>query len=250
VRLAVLSHDAGAVDQKPDREVHDPDIMYELVDRPLEECGIYRYEGLEPAFRQRSGEGYGMLLGYADIEEPFRRLVLELEQARAELHRRGNRHDVPVLPGKVRQRFAGDLGIGERGAGLLYAGGQVERTDAVEARRVHLRGQVTLPLFRQHVDHLGPVVYLFYPLKDSDELGHVMTVNGPEVEDAHVLEELAGNDHLFEAVEKTGYEIEEKVSDPGHPLDQGHRRAADAVVHGARDDPREVFRHRTHVLRD
>ena len=71
VRLAVLSDDARAIGDELDRKVRQTDVVYDLVERALEEGGVDRDEGIETVGGHPGRHADGVLLGDADIEHPI-----------------------------------------------------------------------------------------------------------------------------------------------------------------------------------
>src|ERR1043166_529396 len=70
VRRTVLPGAAGAVEREDDRQIHDRDVVEDLVERALQEGRVDRGNRLHPLRRQAAAERHGMFLGDADVEHP------------------------------------------------------------------------------------------------------------------------------------------------------------------------------------
>jgi len=106
-----LIHDIGIMNLPVHRQVHDADIVNELIHGPLEKSGVYRHKGPVPETSQSAGKGDGVLFGDAHIKEAAGRDFFEFRKAGAELHGCGNRHDAFFPPCDHRQGTAGYLRI-------------------------------------------------------------------------------------------------------------------------------------------
>src|SRR5512138_2730836 len=149
----VVRHDAGPVEDEDDRQVHEADVVVELVVGPLQERRIDGHDGLEAGEGQPRGEGHGVLLGDADVEEPLRQLLRELFQARALAHGRGDGQDLLVLLRDLDHGLA--EGGRERRAPFLLkrlAGRDLERPRAVELLRMEPGRLIALALLGDALD--------------------------------------------------------------------------------------------------
>ena len=68
-------------------------------------------DGSHPFHGQAAGKGYGVLFTDAHVEEAGGELLVEIHQAGAIGHGRGNGHNLGVLPGQAHQGVAKDLGV-------------------------------------------------------------------------------------------------------------------------------------------
>ena len=80
---AVLADEPGPVDREQDRLVVLADVVDGLVEGALEERRVDGDDRAHPAHREAGGEGDGVLLGDADVEEPLRERGLERREAGA-----------------------------------------------------------------------------------------------------------------------------------------------------------------------
>ena len=70
MRLAIIAHDASAVDGENDRQILDADIVNELIIGPLQEGRVDCYNRNKPLGGQPSGERDSVLLANANVEDP------------------------------------------------------------------------------------------------------------------------------------------------------------------------------------
>src|SRR5690606_27884091 len=112
MRCAVGSHEPGAIDREPDRQVLDRDIMDDLVESALQEGGIDRRERLVALGGESRRKGYGMLFGNAHIEYAPGKFLAEKVQSGSIRHGRRNGDDLVVLARFLHQSLGKYLGIG------------------------------------------------------------------------------------------------------------------------------------------
>ncbi len=142
----VLADQARAVHRDHDRQVVLADVVDFLVERSLQERGIQRHDRPLPCQGHARGEGDGMLLGDAHVDEAVRELGLEEMEAGAGGHSGGDGHDAPILPGQLDQlggeveRVVAWPGAGRRSGG--FRGSAAVRGSpgyVLVARRFHRR---------------------------------------------------------------------------------------------------------------
>ena len=107
--LAVLADDAGAVRNQGYRQVLQADIMHNLVERPLEESGVDGHEGVKPRRCHPSRHADGVLLRYANIEDPVREVFPYFRKPRALQHSRGYADYRLVVSHQLAYRLGKDL---------------------------------------------------------------------------------------------------------------------------------------------
>src|SRR5581483_10817701 len=115
VGLAVVADDAGAVEGEGDRQVLDADIVHDLVIAALEEGGVDGDDRPESLGGETAGEGYGVLLRDADVEDAIRVGLLGGDQAGALEHRGGDRDHAPVEPHELGGGIGEDFRVGRGG---------------------------------------------------------------------------------------------------------------------------------------
>ena len=81
VRLAVLTDDASAVGNQFDRQILYADVVDNLVERPLQERGVDRDEGVEAVRRHSRRHADGVLFSNTDIENLVREFGLQFRQS-------------------------------------------------------------------------------------------------------------------------------------------------------------------------
>ena len=111
----VGADESSPIDREANRQRLDRDVMHDLIVASLQERRINRAKRLEAFGRQARREGYGMLLGDADVERPLRKRLGEYVDASACGHRRRHGDDAIVLDGRLYQIFAENLRVGGRG---------------------------------------------------------------------------------------------------------------------------------------
>ena len=78
----IRADEPGAIERETDRQVLQRHIMHDLVIGALQKGGIDGTEWPHPVAGKPGGEGHRVLLGDADIEETFRKPLLEEIRAR------------------------------------------------------------------------------------------------------------------------------------------------------------------------
>ena len=143
---AVVAGDAGAVDAEDHREPVQADVVDELVPRTVQERGVDRDDGAQPAHRHARGGGDRVLLGDADVEATVGEALGEVEQPGGARHARGDRHDLRVLVAELDERVGERAGVRRRAAlAVRHAGLGIERADVVEALLVVGLGRARSP---------------------------------------------------------------------------------------------------------
>src|SRR5438552_14565315 len=69
MRSSVVTDDPSAVYREHDRQPLDCDVVHDLVESTLKEGGVHRDDRHDALRRKAGGEGHGVLLADADVEE-------------------------------------------------------------------------------------------------------------------------------------------------------------------------------------
>ena len=148
VRPAVVAGDAAAIERESDRQVHETDVVEDLVETALQEGRVDRHDRPHAAEREAAGERHRMLLGDAGVQEAIGELLGERNQTGAVGHRGGDRDDPRIVLGEPDGRLAENGGVGGRRPGLplLDPGDGIERRGAVVLDRFVLGVLVALAL--------------------------------------------------------------------------------------------------------
>ena len=77
MRFAVGAYEPRAVDPEHDLEILKTYVVQELIEAPLQERGINAEHGDRARDSHARRHCYGVLFGYADVEETVRELPLE-----------------------------------------------------------------------------------------------------------------------------------------------------------------------------
>ena len=147
-----------------------------------------------PSHGQARGEGDGVLLGDADVEEALGQRLLQLVERGALGHRGGDADDRRVALRQLDQRVAEDILILRRLARLLLhlAGDGIIGAGAVELGRLGLGEVAAAALLRDDLDEDRAVASRLAPAEDLDHLLGVVAVEGAEEGEAQLLEDDAG----------------------------------------------------------
>ena len=192
VRPAVVADEAGAVQEEADGQMLQGDIVDDRVVGALQERRVDGADGLHALGGQAGGEGDGVLLGDADIEEALRVELLELAQAGAVGHGGGDADDLIVGLRQVVQGLGEGLGVGDaRRLGLHPAVVGAELRQAVVGAAVGLGVGDALALDGQDVDQDRAFEALDVP-EGVEQALDVVAVHRADVGEAHLLEEQAG----------------------------------------------------------
>ena len=218
--------------------------MQEHIVGPLEEGGIDGCNGDHALLGKTGGHADGLTLGNSHVKKAVGVSGGKVVQPRAVLHRGGDRADAPVLVGNGAEGPPEGIREGHAGFRCGASGLLVEGTDAVEAVRVLLGGRVALALPGQHVQE-DRAVHLLCLAQEVDQAIDVVSVNGADVFQTHVVEHIRADqpalEPLLEAVdapvEGTAHRdparepappfFDLEIALPGADVGQVPRRAAD-----------------------
>ena len=183
---AVVAHQSGPVDGQHHVQPKQSDVLHDLVIAPLKEGGIQRHHGNHALLRQASGHGNGVLFSDAHIKGPFGKTPLEIQNAGASGHGRGNGTDPVILLRQFFQALAEGIGEGFHLGGQLFSRLGVEFTDAVEFGRVLLGKGIALALLGQHMDQHG-LFQIPGPAQQGDQAGQVVAVHRAQIGQTHIF---------------------------------------------------------------
>ena len=152
MRRPVLAADARPVHQEADRQLLQAHVHSDLVKGPLQKRFVNRHEGPHPARRHAGGQGDGVFLSDAHVEQPIREALVEGAKARAFRHGGGDHAN--ILPGFRQFRNIIPAHCANRRA--AFAAGtsrfNVERSHAVVFFRCFLRLVKAAALLGDHMD--------------------------------------------------------------------------------------------------
>ncbi len=249
MRCAVRADEPGAIDSEADRQVLNRHVVHELVVAALQEGRIDRAEGLVAFRGQAGGERHRMLLGDADIEHPIGKDRFHSVEPSPVRHGRGNADDLRVATRLLDQRVGEDTGVGGRvGLGLrLRARDHVKRGNAVVLVIGRFGRRIALALLGHHVHEHRAVLHVAHILQDRQKMVEIVAVDRPDVVEAELLEQgAAGPEIAAVFLGKPGLVV--------HELRQATREllggAAQRTIGAARDEAREIGRHRAGRRRD
>ncbi len=225
--------------------------MENLVVGPLHEGGVDGHDGDDPLRRHPRGEGHPVLLRDPHVEEALGEHLRVGVEPRPAAHGRRDGHDLRVRPGELDHRPAEDLRVAGDAArvGGQVARAGVEGADAVELRGLQLGEGVALPLFRQHVDQHGPVVFLDVA-QHGDEMVEAVPLQGSHVLEAQLLEEGPGGQEALEGLLGLAREPDHLLAHVGDAPEKLLHVVAQPGDPAARHDLVEVGRQGAHVGRD
>ena len=188
-----------------------------------------------------------MLFGDRDVEVPVGEALLEFDEPGTLAHRRRDAHDTRVLFSAVAEPLAEDLRIGRAGGFLLEqrAARRIVGARPVPLDRVGLGRRITLALLRDHVQELRAGEHA-HVAKRRDQRIHVVPVHRPDVVEAHLLEQRAGQHHAL----GVHFRAARKFPCRGHRAQHLLAALAQVRVHAPGHQSRKVIRQRPDVLRN
>ena len=151
---------AGAVEAEDDRQVLKGDFLEDLVVRALEERAVDVDDRPGAGLGHAGGEGDGVALADADVEELAREGVADLLELVPLAHRGGDHGDLGVAAAGFEQRIADGVGVGAARRGLERddaVARLLKRRRGVELDRVFHRRLEAVPLVGQDVEQDRPV---------------------------------------------------------------------------------------------
>ena len=247
---AVVTGHAGAIEDERHTRTMQRAVQEHLVDRAIEECRVDGDHGMQAGVGHAGGACRCVLLGDADVEGAVGILLREAIQAGGTQHGRGDAHDAGVLSPDRHELVGEDgrPGATRRTQGLPCLG--INHADAVEpVGLVLLGGGVAATLLGDHVDDDRPGEVARATQRVLD-LERVVTVDGPDVLQAQVLEHpLRGNDvlqpllHAVESLVDGGADDRRALQGASSPLQEplvALRRTQRREVMGQPADGRRV----------
>ena len=195
-----IRNGSRAVDADDDRKVVQADVMEDVVQCALQECGIDGDDGAEALAGEAGREGDGVGFRDACVETTFWILFHKFFETSSLEHCRGDDGHFWVL---FCQRCDGlREGVGEgraRGFFQRFAGGDVEGGDAMVVVRFRFGGLVAFSFDGQQMEEDRAVRRQFG--QDAAEFADVVAVDGTEIAKPKFLEENAiGHEEAFEGV--------------------------------------------------
>ena len=188
----VLSHEPRAVEAQHHGQFLERHVVDHLVVGALHEGGVDVAERLHPRRRETCGEGHGVFLLYADVEEAVRLFGGEPAHAAAVCHGRGYPYHPPVPARQVAEHLAEYvlIAVMDVALGVPFGRFGIESAWSVPCGRILLSRGIALPLERQAVEYARPL-YVPEPAQGVDHLFHVVAVYGAEVPESQRLEHVA-----------------------------------------------------------
>ena len=165
--------------------------MDDLVVRALRESGVDVAERLHPAGGKPGGEGHGVLLLDAYVEELLRMAGGQPVHPAALRHRGGDADDRGVLLRQFAEHFAEDVlvtVVGVRGVDA-FAGLRIEMAGRVPGDGIRFRGSVAFPLEGEAVQQARSRE-LVQAAQRLDDFVDVIAVDRTEVAEAQRLEDV------------------------------------------------------------
>ena len=242
--LAVLTDQPGAVHAEDDGQFLDRDVVDDAVVGALQERRIDRHDGPDALRGQAGGERGRVRFGDAHVEEAARPFLLEDVRARPRGHRGRDRHEVGVLGGELRDRFAEHLGPLRRPRidRFEHARHRIVRRARVILFEVRLGKREALSFFCDHVDH-ARALERGHELQRLDDAGDVVPRDWPEVAEPQLFEQHPGRPQILDAFLDRLRELDKAL--PAHEvrglLDHRLHPLADAVGDRAGNDGSEVL---------
>ena len=189
---AVGADQPGAVHGEAHRQILDRDVVDDLVVGALQEGRIDGAERPVALRGEAGGEGHRMLLGNADVEGAVGKGRLDLVEAGARRHRRGDRDDLLVARHFVLQRLGEHRGIGRRAAArtlVLLARDDVELDHAMIFVGGIFGRAIALALLGHDMDQDRAFLGVADILEDFDQRLDIMAVDRADIIEAQLLEQ-------------------------------------------------------------
>ena len=222
---AVRSGDPGPIEHDGHACPVQGDVHQHLVERPVEEGGVQRDDGVQAAGGQSRRGGQGVLLGDAHVEGPGRVGRLEPSQAGGVQHGGRDGDDALVRGGELHDLLGEDVGPGGRDLGRQrFAGELVDAADRVEVVFVVILGCLEPPALRREAVHDHRTAEVLRQRQSPLHGGDVMAVDGTDVLHAEIGEEALGGQHVLDARLES---VQEVVGVTAHQRRGRHRALHD-----------------------
>mmetsp|Transcript_14383 Transcript_14383/g.37312 ORF Transcript_14383/g.37312 Transcript_14383/m.37312 type:complete len:337 (-) Transcript_14383:730-1740(-) len=198
VRRAVVTHEAGAVEDHAHGELLDGDIVHHLVVCTLHERRVDGAERLEALDRHACGKCDSMLLGDANVVRALGEALPELVNTRAAGHGGGDGHHRAVRRRDVDQRVREHRRVrgSLRWSGELFARRDVELGHTVILVRGGLGRGVAFALVGLHVQqHWLRALAVADVLEDRHQVVEVVSVDRANVVEAELLKQSSARHH-------------------------------------------------------
>jgi len=218
--------------------------VHDLVESTLKEGGVHRDDRHDALRRKAGGEGHGVLLADADVEEAIGELLEESVQAGPSRHRSGDRNRALVRLEDLADRVREHRGVLRRD--LLR---RPRRRDSVPFHVVGLRGSVPMTLLRLHVHEDRAVAEVAGLLEKALHREEIVSVDRTEVGEAKLLEEQVRDEQRLEAGEDPASRLFGEIA-AGHVVDDLSGDVLRATIRLGSPQSFEHARHRAHVRGD
>lgn len=163
-------------------------VHEELVEGPVEESGVDRYNWMNSPGGQASGRDGSVLLSDAHVEDPLGELLGERRQANRMQHGCRDGHDVLTLTSQGEHLFAEYRSPVSAGGLQRQTGVRMDRAHSVEAVLVApLGGAVATALLGEAVDDDGSAEVTSL-LQGGFQGGDVVAIDGTDVRQPQILE--------------------------------------------------------------
>ena len=248
--LAVLTHQTGAVHREDHGQRLDGAVVDDVVVRALKEGGVDGAHRTQPARCETGGEGDGVPLRDADIEEPVGMCRGKQTDTGAARHRRGDRDDACILARELRQSLAEGRRIrwirGDGRPGLAGARIVSRREGMPLLAAGVLASGKSLSLLGDDVDEARSIE-LAHHREGLEQRVDVVAIDRAEVSEAELLEQHTGGEEGFHALLPLPHDRSDRTRGAVHELAD---LRADPVVERIALDRRQVLVHRADVWRD
>ena len=247
MRRAVAAYESGAIDGESDRQVLQRDVVDQLVVRALQERRVDGDDGAQALARHARGQRDGVLFGDGDVEVAIGKALGIFDQAGAFAHGGRDADDALIGGGDVAQPLAEHLRVARAARFLLedHAALRIEWTGPVPLDRIRFGWRVALALARDHVEKLR-ALEIAQILERGDQCVDVVTVDGTDVVEAHLLEDRAWQHHAFHVLFGPARELPHRRHAAQHFL----AALAQGRIQLAGEDAGEVIGERADVLRN
>src|SRR5258707_3152324 len=201
---AVGTGQAGAIETESHRQILQGHLLEDLVKRPLQEGGIDVDNGPDSSLRQPRGEGHGMGLADASIEEAIRKSLAGLFQLIPLAHRGRDHRDLGILLHGVEDRAADGVRVSFGAAAFksqYRAFGANLLKDRRRVKRYRILAGLGTPcaFLSQYVKKDGAALVLDVP-KPAAERRQIVAVDRSNVLETQFPEQHAAREYRLAAV--------------------------------------------------
>ena len=222
VRRPVGPDQPGTVQQQRHRQVLQGHFLEDLVVAPLQEGAVDVDDRPQAGLGQPGGEGHGVRLADAHVEEPLGKLVADRLEHVALAHGGGDRHDLRVRPHLLEHGVADQLGVGRPGeaffSGTTEPFSRWKGAGAWNVVGSSAAGWKPCPFSVTTCSSTGPW-NLPHHAQVLLQLADVVPVDRPDVAEAEVLEEHAAQQAGLDGVLDLREEPLDRVADHRHAVE-------------------------------